>query len=122
MKGLAQTLRRNQTDAEQMIWAQLRNRQVLNCKFRRQQIVGSYIADFLCIEPKLIIEIDGGHHSIQSDADEIRSQYLRKLGYQVLRFWNNDALQESFAVMESIRLAIIDLTPSPQPSPGGRGG
>ena len=121
MKAFSRVLRKNQTDAERVMWNQLRNRQVLDCKFRRQQIIGPYIADFLCLEPKLVIEIDGGHHSDTLEYDETRSKYLRQLGYPVLRFWNHDVLQETTAVMETIRLTIIDLIPSPQPSPGGRG-
>ncbi|MGZ5531077.1 MAG: endonuclease domain-containing protein [Methylomonas sp.] len=117
MKAFARSLRRNQTDAERLIWNQLRNRQVLNCKFRRQQIFGPYIADFLCMEPKLVIEIDGGQHLDQHKHDEKRSQYFRQFGYRVLRFWNHEILQETPAVMEKIRLTIIDLIPSPSPSP-----
>ncbi len=107
MKAFSGLLRKNQTDAERVMWNQLRNRQVLDYKFRRQQIIGPYIADFLCLEPKLVIEIDGGQHSDTLEYDETRSKYLRQLGYPVLRFWNQDVL--------------IDLIPSPQPSPGGRG-
>jgi very-short-patch-repair endonuclease len=113
MKALAKSLRKNQTDAEREMWRQLRNRQVLNCKFRRQQIIGPYIADFLCMEPKLVVEIDGGQHATQQEYDEKRSQYLQQLGYRVLRYWNNDVLLETASVMESIRLNIIDLIPSP---------
>lgn len=62
MKDLARTLRKNQTDAERLMWSRLRNRQMLVCKFRRQQMMGNYIVDFLCMEPKIIIELDGGQH------------------------------------------------------------
>jgi very-short-patch-repair endonuclease len=77
MKELARSLRKNQTDAERAIWNRLRNRQMLGCKFRRQQVIGPYIADFLCLEPKIIIEIDGGQHSAQQEYDEQRNQYLQ---------------------------------------------
>jgi very-short-patch-repair endonuclease len=114
MKELARALRRNQTDAERLMWNRLRNRQMLGCKFRRQQVIGSYIADFLCMEPKIIIELDGGQHLEQQGYDEQRSRYLQSVGYRVLRFWNNEALQEIEAVLEAIRLAVIDLSPHPK--------
>ena len=116
MKTLARSLRKNQTDAERIIWNQLRNRQIQGCKFRRQQVIGPYIADFLCMEPKLIIEIDGGQH-LNNQNDVVRSQYLNQLGYNVLRFWNHEVLQETPAVLEKIRISINELIPSPQPSP-----
>lgn len=78
MKTLARSLRKNQTDAERIIWNQLRNRQIQGCKFRRQQVIGPYIADFLCMEPKLIIEIDGEQH-LNNQNDVVRSQYLNHL-------------------------------------------
>lgn len=89
---------------------------MLGCKFRRQQVIGPYIADFLCMEPKIIIEIDGGQHSEQQAYDQQRSLYLQQLGYKVLRFWNNQALQETEAVLEAIRLVVIDLSPRSVPS------
>lgn len=116
MKTLARSLRQNQTDAERIIWNHLRNRQIQGCKFRRQQVIGPYIADFLCMEPKLIIEIDGGQH-LNNPNDVVRSQYLNQLGYNVLRFWNHEVLQETPAVVEKIRISINELIPSPQPSP-----
>lgn len=116
MKTLARSLRQNQTDAERIIWNHLRNRQIQGCKFRRQQVIGPYIADFLCMEPKLIIEIDGGQH-LNNPNDVVRSQYLNQLGYNVLRFWNHEVLQETPAVLEKIRISINELIPSPQPSP-----
>jgi very-short-patch-repair endonuclease len=79
MKTLARSLRQNQTDAERIFWNHLRNRQIQGCKFRRQQVIGPYIADFLCMEPKLIIEIDGGQH-LNNQNDVVRSQYLNQLG------------------------------------------
>ncbi|MCF7965400.1 endonuclease domain-containing protein [Methylobacter sp. Wu8] len=121
MKELARSLRRNQTDAEQVMWGRLRNRQMLGCKFRRQQVIGSYIADFLCMEPKIIIELDGSQHWEQQEYDEQRSRYLQSVGYRVLRFWNNEVLQETEAVLEAIRLAVIDLSPHPSPLPEGEG-
>ncbi|CAD6872624.1 endonuclease domain-containing protein [Methylomonas fluvii] len=109
MKDLARSLRKNQTDAERVIWQQLRNRQLLGCKFRRQQVIGPFIVDFVCLEPKLVIEVDGGQHAEQQEYDQNRSHYLQRLGYRVLRFWNHEVLQNRLAVMEVIRLAVIEL-------------
>lgn len=111
MKELARNLRKHQTDAEKLLWSRLRNRQMEGCKFRRQQVSGPYIADFLCLEPKLIVELDGGQHLEQKEQDEQRTSYLQYLGYQVLRFWNNDVLQNLDGVLESIRNAICYLNP-----------
>jgi len=107
MKHFARELRRNQTDSEKLLWSRLRNRQLEGRKFRRQQIIGPYIADFLCLEPKLIVELDGGQHVEQQDSDAARTAYLSAMGYQVLRFWNNEAISNIEAVLESIRQAII---------------
>lgn len=111
MKELARTLRKNQTDAEKGLWRSLRNRQVLGCKFRRKQIIGPYIADFLSLEPKIVIEIDGGQHAERQDEDQKRTEYLQSLGYRVLRFWNHEVLREPDSVLEAIRITLIDLCP-----------
>lgn len=112
----AKNLRKNQTDAERLLWNSLRNRQLANKKFRRQHVVGPYIVDFVCLETKLVIEIDGGQHLEQMDYDENRTTYLQSLGYKVIRFWNNEVLRETDAVLNAIYVAIADSS-SPQPSP-----
>ncbi|WP_019868156.1 endonuclease domain-containing protein [Methylovulum miyakonense] len=117
MKELARALRKNQTDAEKLLWYRLRNRQLEDCKFRRQQVIGSNIADFLCLEPKLIIELDGGQHATQQDQDEQRTRFLESLGYRVLRFWNHDVIRDIESVLEAIRLVVNELSekkPSPE--------
>lgn len=131
MKQLARALRKNQTDAEKLLWYRLRNRQLVGCKFRRQQIIGPYIADFLCLEPKLIIELDGGQHATRQDQDEQRTRFLESLGYWVLRFWNHDVLRDINSVLEVILLDVIGLPYSSnnsaclsqekKPSPEGEG-
>ncbi|MDY0213094.1 MAG: endonuclease domain-containing protein [Desulfuromonadaceae bacterium] len=100
----ARELRRNQTDAETVLWHLLRNRQVLDAKFRRQHPVENYIADFYCHEHKLIIEIDGSQHftSEGKQRDALRTKRLNELGLQVLRFDNRQVLLETEAVLESI--------------------
>jgi very-short-patch-repair endonuclease len=116
--SLQRTLRRNMTDAEQVVWGILRGRQVFGHKFRRQHPFGDYILDFVCLELMLVIEIDGGHHQEQIDADGIRTQHLENAGFRVERFWNNEVLQDIEAVKERISIIVQELDPSPpQPSP-----
>ncbi len=114
MKHLARDLRKYQTDAERVLWYRLRDHQLEGCEFRRQQVIGRYIADFLCLEPKLVIELDGGQHAERADQDEQRTRYLQSLGYRVLRFWNHDVLREPDSILEMIRDAIMSKqAPSP---------
>lgn len=96
----AQQLRLQPTDAEHRIWQRLRARQ-LGWKFRRQVPLCGYIVDFCCHERRLIVELDGGQHA-DSAYDQERDQTLRKQGYRVLRFWNNDVLTNTDGVMEVI--------------------
>ncbi len=118
MKERARCLRKRQTDAERLLWYRLRSRQLARFKFRRQQVMGAYIVDFICLEPKLIIELDGGQHNWRIAYDAERSKYLNRLGFKVLRFWNNDVLQDIDAVLEFIRLELIK---SPLPPGEGQG-
>ena len=106
LTSLARSLRNNSTDAERLIWRSLRNRTLFECKFRRQYPVGPYIADFVCIEKRLIVELDGGQHADNVMQDEARTAYLQAEGYRVLRFWNNDVLLQTMAVLEAIQGAI----------------
>ena len=101
----ARSLRKNQTDVERLLWGQLRNRSLLNHKFRRQFPIEPFIADFVCLELKLIIELDGGQHANRTNYDNQRSLFLRRRGFKVLHFWNNDVIENLAGVMEVIRLA-----------------
>jgi very-short-patch-repair endonuclease len=119
-------LRRNATDAENRLWYVLRNRGLNGLKFVRQMPVGPYIVDFACREVALIVEIDGGQHA-ESAADEVRTAYLNREGYSVLRFWNTDVLSNRDGVLSTI-LRVIEGYPSPDLryapatlSPRGRG-
>ena len=103
---LARNLRKNQTDAEQILWYQLRNRRFLNYKFRRQFPFDCYIADFICVELRLIIELDGSQHAEQADNDAERTLYLKQRGFKVIRFWNNELFDNIEGVLECIRLAV----------------
>ncbi|MBI4279562.1 MAG: endonuclease domain-containing protein [Armatimonadetes bacterium] len=123
MPGLqhhARRMRREQTDAERMLWSCLRSRRLEHAKFRRQFPVGPYIVDFCCMEQKLVIEIDGGQHAEQAEADSHRTAYLAKLGYRVLRFWDNEVLTNASGVLDCIVEALGP--PHPRPLPDGRGG
>jgi very-short-patch-repair endonuclease len=119
-------LRRNATDAENRLWYVLRNRGLGGWKFVRQSPVGPYIADFACREAALIVELDGGQHA-DNTRDERRTAYLNAQGYGVLRFWNNEVLQNRDGVRWAIQ-STIEGSPSPDLrfapatlSPRGRG-
>ncbi|MDI1276937.1 endonuclease domain-containing protein [Methylobacter sp.] len=105
----ARSLRKDQTDAERLLWQKLRNRQLLGVKFRRQFPIEPYIADFVCLELKLIIELDGSQHFDKIAYDHERTDFLKQRGFKVLRFWNNDAFKNTEGVLESIRLIILKL-------------
>ena len=116
----ARALRKNPTEAEKVLWGQLRMWQCEGHKFRRQQPIGKYIVDFLCFEKRLIIELDGGQHADQSSYDAERDAWLRGQGFSVLRFWNNDVLQNINGVKDTI-LSKLESTPYLSHSPqGGR--
>jgi len=121
-KQLARYLRRNQTEAEKLLWRHLRNRHLSGYKFRRQYPVGSFIADFCCPEKNLIIEIDGGQHSWQVESDNLRSSYFEAEGFRMLRFWNNQVLRELDGVLGIIFSCLEENHPHPDPLPqGGEG-
>ncbi len=122
MKDRAKALRKSSTDAEKLLWRSLRNRQLAGWKFRRQHPIGNYIVDFGCLERKLVIEVDGGQHAEKLYQDAKRSDDLKKKGFEVLRFWNNEVLQESEAVLNVILASLSQSTPSPLPSPPISGG
>ena len=105
----ARSLRKNQTDAERLLWQKLRSRQLLNVKFRRQFPIEPYIADFVCLELKLTIELDGSQHFNQIAYANERTDFLKQREFKVFRFWNNDVFKNTEGVMESICLIILKL-------------
>jgi very-short-patch-repair endonuclease len=113
LKDRARSLRRNSTDAETVLWQQLRNRRLHGFKFRRQVPIGRYIVDFLCEEPAIIIELDGGQHADQADYDETRTDWLRAKGFQVIRFWNNDVIHSFDAVLERLIAEMTTVNSQP---------
>lgn len=96
----ARALRTKQTDAERKLWSRLRARQVRDLKFRRQHPIPPYIADFCCVEKKLITKLDGSQHDEKTD--ETRARFLECQGWQILRCWDNDTLSQTDAVFEAI--------------------
>ena len=108
-------LRNNATPAERKLWKYLRNRQILGVRFNRQVPIGPFICDFAARTAKVIIELDGGQHAIQTAEDERRTRVLETRGYLVLRFWNNDVLENIEGVLTVIQAALRD-RPSPHPS------
>ncbi len=102
-------LRKNQTEAEKKIWSFLRSRQLDGCKFYRQVQIGKYVVDFICRDLDLIVEIDGGQHC-ENKYDEMRDNYLKSQGYRILRFWNNEVLENTEGVLNMIKLELQALT------------
>ncbi len=108
LKPLSRQLRSNMTDSEQLLWSQLRRKQVLDLQFYRQRPIGQYIVDFYAPGAKLIIEVDGSQHfdSEHVISDEKRDAYLSGEGLQVLRFNNLQVLNETDAVMDVVFQAV----------------
>ena len=115
----ARKLRRDQTDAERVLWFRLRDRRVNGFKFRRQVPIGGYIVDFCCEASRLVVEIDGGQHAIRGEQDARRTADLEGWGYLVLRFWNNDVLRNTDGVVETIIATLKPVPPHPNPLPNG---
>jgi agmatine deiminase len=116
LRSVAARLRGNQTDAEQKLWERIRGGQIKEWKFRRQHPIGGYILDFCCLEGMLIVELDGGQHLKQEKTDEEGTKYLSSVGFQVLRFLNDDVLMKTDDVLEEI-LRTLEGTESLDPLP-----
>jgi very-short-patch-repair endonuclease len=106
MQRRAAELRQNQTPAETKLWSRLRAHRLGEIHFRRQYAIGNYIVDFCAPRKKLIIELDGSQHLEQAVYDEDRTAFLKSKGYRVLRFWNNQVMNDLEAVMRAIDLAL----------------
>ena len=118
-KHFARQMRAQPTEAERKLWRRLRHDIALSgSHFRRQAVIGPYIADFASRKARLVVELDGGQHSLSETADAIRTQQIEAAGYRVLRFWNHDVLGNMDGVLTEIQNA---LTPTPNPSPQGGG-
>ena len=114
----AAKLRAAQTTAERTLWFAVRDRRLDGFKIRRQVSVGAYVVDFLCVEARLVIELDGGQHTPEIDAE--RTNAIQASGYDILRFWNNDILGNLDGVL-TVLLCTLRARALTQPSPRGRG-
>ena len=109
----AKRLRRNQTDAERLLWFRLCDRRFEGLKFKRQVPIYQYVVDFCCADARLIIELDGGQHGVRQEVDTLRTKKLEELGYLVLRFWNNDIFDNIDGVLEAILSTARQHSPEP---------
>ncbi len=107
-KITALRLRRNATEVEKMLWRRLRDRQLDGLKFRRQFSIGRYVADFVCQEIRLVVELDGGQHSIENDA--ARSAFLASQDWHILRFWNHDVMSNCDGVLRAIQEKVSEIS------------
>ncbi|HXA38253.1 MAG TPA: DUF559 domain-containing protein [Phenylobacterium sp.] len=114
----AQRLRREDTEAEARLWGSLRDRRLGGWKWRRQVPRGPYIVDFLCVESRLVVELDGSQHADNLDYDERRTAYLERSGLRVLRFWNSEVLTNS----DGVCWAILEACGGEQPGFGETSG
>ena len=106
------------TDAERRLWWRLRNRQLGGAYFRRQQPIGRYIVDFVCLDRRVVVELDGGQHADNADADKDRDRWLEAQGFTVLRFWNPEVMSNLDGVLATVHAAVCG-TPPPAPSHKG---
>jgi|SRR6516225_6160702 very-short-patch-repair endonuclease len=104
LRDRARSLRAAQTEVERKLWQRLRSRQLNGAKFRRQHPIGSYVVDFFCLDARLVIELDGSQHGEENErqADQRRTAYLESQGYRVLRFWNEEVMDNIDGVLEAI--------------------
>jgi len=119
LNKLANKLRKRPTNAEMLLWKYLRLRQMAGLKFRRQQAIDNYIVDFICFENRIVIEVDGGQHAVEGEEDISRDSYLNKHGFKILRFWNNEVLNNTIGVLETIREHCLSHPPLTPPVKGG---
>jgi very-short-patch-repair endonuclease len=103
------------------MWYHLRDRRLGGHKFRRQHRIGPFIVDFFCLDKSLIVELDGGQHATQVQKDTQRSEYLESRGHRIVRFWNNQVLNETQSVLETIVSMLQSNSPHPDPLPEGEG-
>ena len=105
LKDIAREYRHEMTEAEKVLWVRLRNKGI-GIKFRRQHTIERFIVDFVCIDQKLIIEVDGDIHRKTVERDEIRDEFLTSLGFTVLHFWNDEVLNNIEIVLDRIKQAL----------------
>lgn len=102
----ARDLRNGMTEAEHVLWERIRRREIHGARFRRQVVLGNYIVDFVCLEARLIIELDGAQHTLQREYDARRTEWLESQNFRVVRFWNSDVMEDLDGVVEAIWHAV----------------
>lgn len=107
IKHRSRQLRREMTEAERRLWNILNKHQVNGFRFRRQHPIGHYIADFVCLEARLVVEVDGSQH-VDKQYDCERTDWLKNEGYTVIRFWNNEVIENLEGVLEEIVRVLED--------------
>ena len=118
----AQNMRKSMPEPEARMWNELKATRCRGIKFRRQKVIGKFIADFAANEPKLVIELDGDTHAGSENYDVMRTRYLEEQGYAVVRFSNSDVMSNMEGVLHRLGEIIDRMTPPPPtPSPKGEG-
>ncbi len=113
-RTFARGMRHIPMDAEKKFWWQVRDRRLAGYKFKRQFLIGRYIVDFVCLDQRLVVELDGGQHTLQESYDRVRDDFLKAQGFRVLRFWNTDVLTNMDGVTEGVLIALKQKS-SPSP-------
>ncbi len=113
LTAIARVLRAASTEAEQRLWYHVRARRLGGFKFRRQLAIGRYVADFACIDQRVVVELDGGQHAEREQVDLERTRFLNERGFRVLRFWNDQVLRDTELVLAVILEALRETGPSP---------
>ena len=108
-KKLAKRLRKQPTEAEKRLWYFLHKKQLDGLRFKRQEAIGQYVADFVCPALKLVVEVDGGQHGIKVEKDAARTAWLESQGYSVIRFWNNEVMDNIEGVLATVREEVAAL-------------
>ena len=103
----ARKLRRNSTEVERKLWHRIRDKQIEEFRFRRQRPIGKYIVDFICLDAKLIVELDGGQHATSDEYDKSRTAFLESLGYRVVRFWDNEVIENMDGVLRRLHENLL---------------
>lgn len=114
-RGYAKRMRREPTEAEKLFWWEIRDRRLAGLKFKRQYLIDSYIVDFVCLEHKLIVELDGGQHSEMINNDAKRSAVLQSNGFRVLRVWNAEIFTNMEGVIDAVLAELDRGSSSPSP-------
>ncbi len=111
----ARQLRKDSTDAEAVLWQELRSRQLSGYRFKRQHPISNFMVDFVCLESRRVVELDGGQQQVSFKYDSARTDYLNQHGFSVIRFWNNQVLTEINGVKEAILLSLTIQIEKPDP-------